>query len=244
MVGELRALLVARRSAVKARTQAFNQLHGLLVEADDPLASRSASSARPTSPAPWRSSTRPTGSSGRWPAWAGGGCYLTRRSPTSNSRSPRWSRHTHPSCCTLRGLVRSALRSYWSPPAPTRSGRLHSEAALAALCGACPVEASSGKTRRHRLNRGGDRAANTALWMIAHVRAGGPAARVHAAAARRRCMPCSVARRRPVAHGSSARVWSSRVSASGIMPPCSSNTSTVPAWRMKPVAMISATVAW
>jgi len=48
--------------------------------------------------------------------------------------------------------------------------RLRGDAALAALCGASPVQASSGKTRRHRLNRGGDRAANNALWVIAHVR--------------------------------------------------------------------------
>jgi transposase len=48
--------------------------------------------------------------------------------------------------------------------------RLHSEAALAALCGASPVEASSGKTRRHRLNRGGDRQANAALHRIVIVR--------------------------------------------------------------------------
>jgi transposase len=45
--------------------------------------------------------------------------------------------------------------------------RLRSDAALAALCGASPVEASSGKTRRHRLNRGGDRQGNCALWTIA-----------------------------------------------------------------------------
>ena len=45
--------------------------------------------------------------------------------------------------------------------------RLRSDAALAALCGASPVEASSGKTRRHRLNRGGDRQGNNALWTIA-----------------------------------------------------------------------------
>ena len=45
--------------------------------------------------------------------------------------------------------------------------RLRSDAALAALCGASPVEASSGKTTRHRLNRGGDRQANSALWLIA-----------------------------------------------------------------------------
>jgi transposase len=45
--------------------------------------------------------------------------------------------------------------------------RLQSEASFAALCGASPVPASSGKTTRHRLNRGGDRAANSALHIIA-----------------------------------------------------------------------------
>jgi transposase len=45
-------------------------------------------------------------------------------------------------------------------------GRLHTEASFAALCGASPVEASSGNTRRHRLNRGGDRQANCALHTI------------------------------------------------------------------------------
>jgi transposase len=47
------------------------------------------------------------------------------------------------------------------------SERLHSEASFAALCGVSPVPASSGKTTRHRLNRGGDRAANSALHIIA-----------------------------------------------------------------------------
>jgi transposase len=42
--------------------------------------------------------------------------------------------------------------------------RLTSEASFAALCGVSPVEASSGKTRRRRLNRGGDRRANAALY--------------------------------------------------------------------------------
>ena len=45
--------------------------------------------------------------------------------------------------------------------------RLKSEACFAALCGVSPVPASSGKTTRHRLNRGGDRAANSALHIIA-----------------------------------------------------------------------------
>lgn len=47
------------------------------------------------------------------------------------------------------------------------SERLRSEASFAALCGVSPVPASSGQTRRYRLNRGGDRAANSALHIIA-----------------------------------------------------------------------------
>lgn len=45
--------------------------------------------------------------------------------------------------------------------------RLRSESSFAALCGVSPVPASSGKVTRHRLNRGGDRAANSALHIIA-----------------------------------------------------------------------------
>jgi transposase len=48
--------------------------------------------------------------------------------------------------------------------------RLRSEAAFAHLCGVSPLPASSGKTSRHRLNRGGDRQANHALWRIAMCR--------------------------------------------------------------------------
>ena len=48
--------------------------------------------------------------------------------------------------------------------------RLSSEAAFASLCGVNPVPASSGKTNRHRLNRGGDRQANAALYRIVVVR--------------------------------------------------------------------------
>jgi len=44
--------------------------------------------------------------------------------------------------------------------------RLRSEAGFAMLCGAAPIPASSGKTERHRLNRGGDRRANSALHMV------------------------------------------------------------------------------
>jgi hypothetical protein len=48
--------------------------------------------------------------------------------------------------------------------------RLTSESSFAALCGANPIPASSGKTSRHRLNPGGDRDANRALHLIAVVR--------------------------------------------------------------------------
>jgi len=59
--------------------------------------------------------------------------------------------------------------------------RLHSDAAFAALCGASPIEASSGRTVRHRLNRGGNRQANHALWRIVMTRlATDPATRAYA----------------------------------------------------------------
>jgi transposase len=48
--------------------------------------------------------------------------------------------------------------------------RIRSDAALAKLCGACPIPASSGRTTRHRLNRGGHRQANAALHRILAVR--------------------------------------------------------------------------
>jgi transposase len=59
--------------------------------------------------------------------------------------------------------------------------RLKSEAAFAAMCGVSPIEASSGKTVRHRLNRSGNRQANHALWRIVMVRlsTGDPATKAY-----------------------------------------------------------------
>jgi transposase len=48
--------------------------------------------------------------------------------------------------------------------------RIRSEAAFAHLCGVAPIHASSGKVTRHRLNRGGNRQANHALWRIVFTR--------------------------------------------------------------------------
>jgi transposase len=51
-----------------------------------------------------------------------------------------------------------------------RPERIRSGAAFAKLCGACPIPASSGKTSRHRLNRGGYRQANATLHRVVVVR--------------------------------------------------------------------------
>ena len=79
----------------------------------------------------------------------------------------------------LERLVAQAARSWslWRASAPTTpppswswlattSERLRSEASFASLCGVAPIEASSGKVVRHRLNRGGNREANRALYMV------------------------------------------------------------------------------
>jgi transposase len=50
------------------------------------------------------------------------------------------------------------------------TSRVRSEPAFAKLCGVCPIPASSGQTKRHRLNRGGNRQANAALYRIVIVR--------------------------------------------------------------------------
>jgi transposase len=60
------------------------------------------------------------------------------------------------------------------------SDRLRSEAAFAHMCGVAPIPASSGKTVRHRLNRGGNREANRAIHMLAIRRLGyDPATRAY-----------------------------------------------------------------
>lgn len=48
--------------------------------------------------------------------------------------------------------------------------RLRREQSFAALCGTAPMKANSGRTTRHRLSRGGDRNANSALWSIVRTR--------------------------------------------------------------------------
>jgi transposase len=75
------------------------------------------------------------------------------------------------------GVVNAAIiLTGWS-----HHGRIHSEAAFAAITGTCPIPASSGNTTRHRLNRGGDRRLNRALSSIALTRMShDPATRAYA----------------------------------------------------------------
>ncbi|WP_432824726.1 IS110 family transposase [Dactylosporangium sp. CA-092794] len=62
-------------------------------------------------------------------------------------------------------VTAATLLTVWS-----HHGRIHSEAAFAAIGGISPLPASSGRVVRHRLNRGGDRALNTALHTIVTAR--------------------------------------------------------------------------
>ena len=75
-----------------------------------------------------------------------------------------------PQLLDLRGVgpvVAATVLQAWSHP-----GRVHSEAAFAALGGVSPLPASSGNTHRHRLNRGGDRRLNRAIYTVALTRLG------------------------------------------------------------------------
>ena len=67
--------------------------------------------------------------------------------------------------CVGPDTAATLLTTAGSNPEPLRS-----EAAFAALCGVCPIPDSTGKTNRHRPNRGGDRQANAALHRIVVVR--------------------------------------------------------------------------
>jgi transposase len=169
VVGELRCLVVARRSAVKARTQATNQLRALLVGCDDIIRTRlgrlrkqhlARACVRLRAAGPAQLALRSLGR--RWLALDAEIGELDREITGLVTRvAPRLlDRHSVGVHTAAQLLI----------TAGDNPDRLASEAAFAALCGTSPVEASSGKTTRLRLNRGGDRQANTALWTIAYTR--------------------------------------------------------------------------
>jgi len=174
-VEALRQLRVARAGAMKARTAAANQLHSLIDTAPDPVRAQLraltfkkkvavASSWRP------RVTTTPDGASRyaltsvahRWQDLAGEITQLDARIKTilTDIATPLLAVHGVGYDSAGQLLV----------TAGDNPDRLVYEASFAALCGSSPVEVSSGKTNRHRLNRGGDRHANSALWRIVIVR--------------------------------------------------------------------------
>jgi transposase len=171
-VEAIRVLHVARSSAVKARTQVANQLKALIVTAPDRLGR----ALRPlTTEERVARCVRLRPGAGAEPDEA------TKRALRHLAR--RWQaldREIRALDADLAELTHRAAPRLLAEPgvgpgcaarllvaAGDNPTRLRSDAALAALCGASPVEASSGTVVRHRLNRGGDRQANNALWTVA-----------------------------------------------------------------------------
>jgi transposase len=172
-VEAIRALRVARRGAVKARTAALNQVHGLLVSAPEAL--RSQLSGLSTTELVRRCArVRIDGDRLLDPAMATKAALraITRRIQALEEEIALADIRLRPA--TAATAPRTAALFGAGPDvagqllvtAGDNPHRLRSEAALAHLVGISPLPASSGRTDRHRLNRGGDRAANAAVHRI------------------------------------------------------------------------------
>jgi transposase len=174
-VALLRSLRVTRATAVKARTQASNALKALIVTAPEGLREqlrghsaamlvRAAAALQPgklDDPRPRPSSQCAVSPSATRP--------LTPRSSCSTANSTGWSLRP-PLDLVARFGVGPDSAGALLVAAGDNPDRLRSEAAFSMLCGAWALEASSGKTRRHRRNRGGDRQANASLYRVVVVR--------------------------------------------------------------------------
>ena len=162
---------LAKASAVKARTQTINQLKAVLVAADPALREtlsglsttmliRHCAQLETTTPQDVTSAAVYT-----LRLLARRILALTEEIHDLQQRlTDTITRHT-PTLLTHRGIgpdTAAALRI----AAGDNPDRLRSEASFAALCGVSPQQAPSGKTTRHRPNRGGDRQANAALYRI------------------------------------------------------------------------------
>lgn len=171
----IRVLRVARRSAVRSRTQAMNQLHNLVLTAPESLR-RSLRDLSASDLVARASSYRVGCVSGTISATKLAMRELARRHLFLGEQVARLDRELTrligqiaPALMKLKGVgiqVAGALLV----TAGDNPERLRSESSFAHLCGVAPLPASSGATTRHRLNRGGDRAANNALWTIVMVR--------------------------------------------------------------------------
>jgi transposase len=172
----LRALHIARRSAVKHRTAAINQIKAMVVSAPDAVREKyrglttlrmieAIARCRPDAQAdPWAQSVLTAAK-----MLAQRVQFLQTQAEALEAQIDAFVAEANPGLRAAYG-VGSDTAAQLMITAGANPHRLHSEAAFAALCGVAPVPASSGKTNRHRLCRGGDRAANNALFRIALVR--------------------------------------------------------------------------
>ena len=161
-VDGVRCMLAARSGAVKARTSAINTARSLLTTAPEGLRSRFRGMGGPRLMEELPS-VRAEGALGAalgaladlWGAARDAALDMERAIEASLEENC-------PALLAMYGCgpVSAAKLAVAAGDNP---GRLRSEASFAAICGACPIPASSGKTVRHRLNRGGDRQANSAL---------------------------------------------------------------------------------
>jgi len=186
-VEAIRALMVARRSARAGRTQAINQARALIVTGPEDLRARFARHTAAQLVA-GLAALRPR--PGDVPGCATRAALreLGRRARFLDAQITRLDDLIIP-LVTGRAAGLLALPGVGPHTAALlliaagdHPGRLRSEAAWAHLCGAAPIPASSGKVTRRRLNPGGDRQANHALWRIVITRMSShPATRAYVA---------------------------------------------------------------
>ena len=172
-VEALRALRVARRSAVSARADAQRQIRALLVTAPDELRAHLAPmrlrellahcATRRPDPATCEQPTVATVIALR--SLARRHRELTAEIDDLEALIAPLVAVINPALAAMHG-VGPDVAGQLLVTAGENPHRLRSEAAFAMLCGAAPLPASSGRTHRHRLNRGGDRQANAALYRI------------------------------------------------------------------------------
>ena len=175
-VESLRTLQVARRGAVKAANQAANQLGDLIVTAPEELRARLGRLSTGERVA-LAARFRPGELSNPGEAAKAAMAAIARRHQQLQAEIAELDAalesllaHAAPPQFLAKQGVGLQVATTLLTTVGDNPERLASEASFAALCGASPVDASSGKQRRHRLNRGGDRQANSALWRIVFVR--------------------------------------------------------------------------
>ena len=176
-VEAIRALMVAKRSATGERTQTINQARALVLTGPDDIRARFARHGTAALVA-GLASLRPRRGHVVGYATRVALRELGRRAQFLDGQLERLDELIAP-LVTARapGLlaicgIGPSTAALLLVAAGDHPGRLRSEAAWAHLCGTAPIPASSGKTIRHRLNPGGDRQANHALWRIVFTRMG------------------------------------------------------------------------